>query len=37
MSMHDDQAKPAKAKVEVGDSAPDFTLPTQTGTLVSLG
>lgn len=37
MSEHDDQARPAKTKVQVGDSAPDFTLPTQTGTAVSLG
>jgi peroxiredoxin Q/BCP len=37
MSMHDDQAQPAKAKVQVGDSAPDFTLSSQTGALVSLG
>src|SRR5207237_3671091 len=37
MSMYDDQAQLAKGKVQVGDSAPDFTLHTQTGTLVSLG
>ena len=37
MSVHDDQAQPAKGKVQVGDAAPDFTLPSQTGTLVRLG
>lgn len=36
MSQHDEQGQPAKGKVQVGDSAPDFTLATQTGTLVSL-
>ena len=34
MSEHDDQAQPAKGKVQVGDLAPDFTLPDQSGTLV---
>ena len=37
MSKHDDQAQPAKGKVQVGDLAPDFTLPAQSGTPVSLG
>ena len=37
MSKHDDQAQPAEGKVQVGDSAPDFILPSQTGTLVRLG
>jgi thioredoxin-dependent peroxiredoxin len=37
MSKHDDQAQSAKGKVQVGDSAPDFTLLTQTGAPVSLG
>src|SRR6266849_4330362 len=37
MSEHDDQAQPAKGKVQVGDLAPDFTLPNQWGTSVSLG
>src|SRR6266852_3740858 len=37
MSMHDDQAQPVKGKVQVGDSAPDFTLPDQSGTPVGLG
>lgn len=32
-----DQAQPAESKVQVGDSAPDFILPSQTGTLVRLG
>jgi thioredoxin-dependent peroxiredoxin len=29
--------QPARGKVQVGDFAPDFTLPTQSGALVSLG
>jgi peroxiredoxin Q/BCP len=37
MSTHDNQAHPAKGKVQVGDLAPDFTLPDQSGTLVGLG
>ena len=37
MSNHDDQAKPSKGKVQVGDSAPDFTLPDQSGAPISLG
>src|SRR5438128_9365779 len=37
MSMHDDQAQPVKAKVQVGDFAPDFSLPDQSGTPVCLG
>ena len=37
MSEHDDQPQPAKGKVQVGDRAPDFTLPDQSGTPVSLG
>lgn len=37
MSKHDDQAQLAKGKVQVGDSAPDFTLPDQSGVPVSLG
>ena len=37
MSMHDDQAQPAKGKVQVGDRAPDFTLPAQSGAPVSIG
>jgi len=37
MSKHDDQAQSAKGKVQVGDSAPDFTLLTQTGAPGSLG
>jgi len=36
MSQHDEQVQPAKGKVQVGDSAPDFTLTTQTGTPASL-
>ena len=36
MSTHDNQAQPAKGKVQVGDLAPDFTPPDQSGTLVSL-
>ena len=37
MSKHDDQAQPAKGKVHVGDLAPDFTLPAQSGAAVNLG
>ncbi len=37
MSKRDDQAQPTKGKVQVGDSAPDFTLSTQSGASVSLG
>jgi peroxiredoxin len=37
MSTHDNQAQLAKGKVQVGDLAPDFTLPDQSGTLVGLG
>lgn len=36
MSKHDDQVQPAKGKVQVGDVAPDFTLPAQSGAPVSL-
>ena len=36
MSKYDDQAHPVKGKVQVGDAAPDFTLPSQFGTPVSL-
>ncbi len=37
MSKHDDQAQPAKGKVQVGNLAPDFTLPNQAGAPVRLG
>jgi thioredoxin-dependent peroxiredoxin len=37
MSEHDDQPQPAKGKVQVGDRAPDFTLPDQSGRPISLG
>jgi peroxiredoxin Q/BCP len=37
MSKHDNQAQPAKGKVQVGDLAPDFTLPAQSGAAVNLG
>ena len=37
MSKQDDHAQPAKVKVQVGDPAPDFTLPNQWGRPVSLG
>lgn len=37
MSNTDDQTQLAKGKVQVGDVAPDFTLPAQAGGLVSLG
>jgi peroxiredoxin len=36
MSTHEEQVQPARGKVQVGDSAPDFTLPDQSSTLVSL-
>ncbi len=37
MSKHDDQAQPDRGKVQVGDLAPDFTLPDQSGAPISLG
>ena len=37
MSKHDNQAQSAKGKVQVGDLAPDFTLPAQSGAAVNLG
>ena len=37
MSKHDNQPQPAKGKVQVGDRAPDFTLPAQSGAPVSIG
>ena len=37
MSKHDDEVQLAKSKVQVGDLAPDFTLPDQSGTPVGLG
>jgi peroxiredoxin Q/BCP len=37
MSKHDDQAQPAKGKVQVGNLAPDFTLSAQSGAAVNLG
>ena len=37
MSKYDNQARPAKGTVGVGDPAPDFTLPDQSGAPVSLG
>ena len=37
MSKHDDQAQPARGKVQVGDLAPDFTLSDQSGAPISLG
>jgi thioredoxin-dependent peroxiredoxin len=37
MSKDDDQVGIAKGKVQVGDSAPDFTLPDQSGAPVSPG
>ena len=37
MSQQDEQAPSAKSKVRVGDQAPDFTLPSQTGTPFHLG
>ncbi len=37
MSTREEQVQPARGKVQVGDSAPDFTLPDQSGKPVSLG
>src|SRR2546426_11041454 len=37
MSKHDEQVHLARGKVQVGDAAPDFTLPSQSDTPVSLG
>ena len=37
MSTHDDQAQPVQGKVQLDDSAPDFTMPDQSGKPVSLG
>ena len=37
MSEYDDQAQPAKGKIQVGDLTPDFTLLNQSGAPVSLG
>ena len=37
MAKHDDQVQSAQSKVRVGDPAPDFTLPDQSGAQVSLG
>jgi peroxiredoxin Q/BCP len=37
MSKHDEQVRPASGKVQVDDFAPGFTLPSQSGALVSLG
>ena len=36
MSQHENQVQPAKGKVQVGDWAPDFTLPDQSGAWVCL-
>src|SRR6266700_7373297 len=36
MSIHDNSVQSTKSKVQVGDAAPDFTLPTQAGMPVSL-
>src|SRR5579859_3859286 len=36
MSIHDNSVQSTKSKVQVGDAAPDFTLPTQAGAQVSL-
>src|SRR5260221_12658749 len=36
MSIHDNSVQSTKSKVQVGDAAPDFTLPTQSGASVSL-
>jgi len=36
MSIHDNSVQSTKSKVQVGDAAPDFTLPTQSGSPVSL-
>jgi thioredoxin-dependent peroxiredoxin len=37
MSQRDKQVPPAKRKVQDGDQAPDFTLPSQTGMPLHLG
>src|SRR5205807_7461556 len=37
MSKRENQAQPAKGKVQVGDWAQDFTLPDQSGAWVCLG
>lgn len=37
MSQYDEQAPSARCKVRVGDPAPDFTLPSQTGMPFHLG
>src|SRR5579863_8751925 len=37
MNKQNDQAQLATGRVQVGDLAPDFTLPAQSGALVSLG
>src|SRR5258708_22975096 len=37
MSKHDEQARPVKSKVQMGDLAPGFTLLNQSGIPVSLG
>jgi thioredoxin-dependent peroxiredoxin len=37
VSKYDKQAQPANGKVQVGDLAPDFTLPDQSGAPISLG
>ena len=37
MSQQDDQAPAAKSKVRVGDQAPDFILPSQSGVPFQLG
>jgi len=37
MLRHDDQAQQAQGKIQVGDLAPDFTLPNQAGIPVHLG
>jgi peroxiredoxin Q/BCP len=37
MSQQDDQIHSAKDKVQVGDFAPDFTLPNQSGVPIHLG
>ena len=36
MSEHDSQAQAARGRVQVGDTAPDFTLPAHSGAPVSL-
>ena len=37
MNKRENQAQPAKGKVQVGDWAQDFTLPDQSGAWVCLG